>query len=368
MLNSNIYDLKLTKSQRIIGLVTIATFFIKYAARFYPEVVENLHTNGLYDGIRFFFTHLTGWIPFPLIYPLILALIIVVIRRYLIWKKLPSKKNRLVRFLYGLMTLVAVIYVSFTWLWGFNYEKIKFENRFELTRVQPLDSLLFRDLRNLSDRLSFLRMSISQEDSLTFGHLPQHLSREVRASLDTFLMDLGMEMKGKLHAKKLYPKGVLLHISTAGVFLPFSGEGHIDGGLHPLQIPFVMAHEMFHAQGFTDEGVCNFLAFISLSRSTEPILKYTGLLGYYRYLASQCRILDKEKFSEYFNSIDKVIKKDLHHIDQNNSMYPDILPKLRDFAYDRYLKTQGIKEGLKSYNRLVQLKYSWENRYGLITY
>lgn len=225
------------------------------------------------------------------------------------------------------------------------------------------DSILFQDLELLSLNLLDKRNTLNLPDSITWGMLPDDLDMRVRHSLNDGLINMGYEPKGKLRAKFLHPKGSLLRISTAGIFLPFSGEGHVDPGLHPVTIPFVMAHEMSHAQGFTNEGVCNFVAYHTMSRSDDPLLSYCGSMGYFRYLASQCRRMDREWYETFFQNLDPLIKNDLIHISAYSRKYPDILPKLRDLTYDTYLKAQGIKDGMKSYNTVVRLHYQWKERY-----
>ncbi len=259
--------------------------------------------------------------------------------------------------------LIAILYTSFTWLWGFNYEKTPFSEQHQLASVAVSDSTLFDDLEQLGRSLVDKRTVLNLPDSITWDVLPDDLDSHVRSALRDGLISMGYLPKGNLRAKLLYPKGSLLRISTAGVFLPFSGEGHVDPGLHPIMIPFVMAHEMSHAQGFTNEGVCNFVAYHTMSRSDDSLLSYCGYMGYFRYLASQCRRMDRDRYGSFFKGLDPKIKNDLSHISAYSRKYPDLLPKLRDMTYDAYLKAQGIKEGMQSYNTVVRLHYQWKERY-----
>ena len=40
--------------------------------------------------------------------------------------------------------------------------------------------------------------------------------------------------------------------------------------------------------------------------------------------------------------------------------YPDILPAVRDAAYNTYLKAQGIDDGIKNYDRVIMLVHAWK--------
>ncbi|MEZ4685085.1 MAG: DUF3810 family protein [Bacteroidia bacterium] len=56
--------------------------------------------------------------------------------------------------------------------------------------------------------------------------------------------------------------------------------------LHHLEVPVTAAHEMGHALGFTDEGVCNFLGYLACIDSDEPLLQYAGRLAVARWRAA----------------------------------------------------------------------------------
>ena len=162
---------------------------------------------------------------------------------------------------------------------------------------------------------------------------------------------------------------MLLRISTAGVYLPWVLEAHIDAGLHPLQHAFTLTHEATHAYGFTDEGVCNFWAYVATHDHSNLYIRYAGLLTYWRYLASSYRKVAPEAYRAYRREeVPTGISNDLMAIYRNGQQYPDILPAVRDRAYDTYLKSQGVKEGLQSYSRVVLLVQAWRSNVESGTY
>ncbi len=153
-----------------------------------------------------------------------------------------------------------------------------------------------------------------------------------------------------------------MRISTAGFYLPFTGECNIDAGLHPIQLPFVVAHEYAHAYGITDEGSCNFLAYLSCNQSADPFVRYAGSLSYWRYIAGNYQAYYPKEYALFRKQLPKGIIADLDAINANGRKYPDILPRVRDFAYDSYLKSQGIEEGLESYSRIIMLVKAWKEK------
>lgn len=116
-----------------------------------------------------------------------------------------------------------------------------------------------------------------------------------------------------------------------------------------------MAHEFAHGYGIGDEGSCNFIAYLTCKNSTDPVMNYTGLLAYWRSVASQYRLVDQDHYKEFRKSIPKEIIEHLQKINAQMDKYPDIFPAVRDATYNAYLQTQGIEEGLKNYSRVVLL-------------
>jgi hypothetical protein len=156
------------------------------------------------------------------------------------------------------------------------------------------------------------------------------------------------------------PRGILMRWNTAGIYFPFTGESHVDAGMLPVQIPFTLAHEMAHGFGVTDEGDCNFLAYLACKESNDPTVQFAGLFTYWRYVASEYRFLFPDQYDAQYRELPEMIKQLLKEIRENDAKYPDLFPKLRNTVYDTYLKSQGVHDGLMSYNRVVELVWRYE--------
>ncbi|MEL6926376.1 MAG: DUF3810 family protein, partial [Bacteroidota bacterium] len=199
----------------------------------------------------------------------------------------------------------------------------------------------------------------NKAQALDAGNLPTALEPFMRKEMKALLRDLSFPTPGRVRGRQLQPKGILLRFSTAGVYLPWTGECHIDAGLHPLQKPFVMAHELAHGYGFTDEGSCNFLAFLACIQSDHTFVKYSGYLNYWRYLAGAYRSYYPEEYTGFRENLPKGVQNDLNEINAYMARYPDWIPELRYVAYETYLKAQGIDEGMENYNRVIMLVTAW---------
>jgi predicted Zn-dependent protease with MMP-like domain len=169
----------------------------------------------------------------------------------------------------------------------------------------------------------------------------------------------GYPVSGRARVRLIYPKGTLLRMNTAGIYIPFTGEGHVDAGLLPEQIPAVLAHEMAHCFGIAGEGSCNFISWMACRDSDDPLVHMSGLLSYWRYVASAYSREFPDLYKQQFSEFPEQLKTLLAEIRENNAKYPDILPKLQRAVHDSYLKSHGIKEGRRSYSTVIQLVHAF---------
>lgn len=168
-----------------------------------------------------------------------------------------------------------------------------------------------------------------------------------------------LQNPGDPSLRRLYPKGILLGINTAGIFIPYSLEPHIDAGLHPLIQPFVMAHELGHAYSFTDEGECNFIGAVACFQASDPSLQYSARLQIVRWLFGPLVRLGYDAEGLRLMLPDHALK-DLKSIREHHDQFPTYFPdRWRNAIYDQYLKSQGVESGLQSYSEVVGMLMAW---------
>jgi hypothetical protein len=307
--------------------------------------VEAVYSRALFPTLRL----LQGWIsvlsPVPLIYLLLAGLLLILLRR----------RRKAI--------LPAIFFLLFTFLllWGFNYQRLPFAEQAGL-KVAPLDEEALQDefafamLRLLEARDS---LHLAPEEAVSgfysFGKLEKILFPAVQGALRGW----GYPSEGRVRARMLYPKGILMRFGSSGVYLPWTGEGHVDAGQHPLNWPFVMAHEMSHGYGIADEGVCNFLAYQVCSSHPDSYVRYAGALYYWRYASSALRRACPAEWETAVEALPKGVKLDLKAIRENSDRYPDFIPQWRDVVYDSFLKSQGLREGVLSYDNILALARAW---------
>lgn len=345
-----------------IGLLLL-TFFLRYFMSVNPTFTEIVYSRGLFEVFRWVYDFTLGLLPIPLLY---LALTFSIV--WVIWKVRKNSKreyrpwrNRLGSLFLSTLAVIGVVIFFFFMLWGFNYSRVPVERQLELHIITPSEEEIKTEALVATQELIKARAQIFQATPtpLDESFLPSDLESAVRPQLKNVLRSAGYSTPGRVRCRQIYPKGWMMRLGATGIYIPYLGEGHIDGGLHPLAKPFTMIHEMSHAYGFGDEGTANFLAYLSTESSQDPIIKYAGRLSYWRYAVSQLYSVDKEAFDNLIAELPDDVKGDWQEVRETHAQYPAFFPILFNKIYDFFLKSQGVKEGTMSYSRVVTLVIAW---------
>ena len=323
----------------------------------FPSFTEAFYSNFLFQGIRYLYDYSIGFLPFPVVYLLFFFLIYLGFKE--IRKVITEKRFSFWSFIRKLSSFLGLVITLFYFMWGFNYSRLPFEEK-QALNVVPIDSNYV--ISAIIECKSQIEKTYPAMDYASLNY--NQLEKEVRESLQKALSEMGYKAGSRVRGRKLLPKGTLLRISTAGVYIPFVAEGHIDGGLHPTQWPFTIAHEMSHAYGFGDEGICNFIALIACAKSDNRFIQYSGWMGYFRYLASNYRRINNQAYMDLRSSIDPKVIADINAVNLTLDQYPDIMPEIRDMIYGSYLKSQGVQGGLQSYSNIIKMMAAWEKKNG----
>lgn len=144
------------------------------------------------------------------------------------------------------------------------------------------------------------------------------------------------------------------------MYFPYTGECLVDFGLHSLQLPSVASHEWFHGSGVTDEGHCNFLAWLMCTRYSDNIfLNYAGELDIWRDMAYLVRSINPIFYNEIIQNLNPKVIVELREIQENSQKFSSEFDFIQRTIYNNYLKSQGVSEGVKSYGKVINYVLSY---------
>jgi hypothetical protein len=346
----------------------ISALILRFIFGLFPALCETVYSRFLFVGIRIIIDNTWGKIfPFATLYVLFTLLILwilLVVFQSIKNYKMISWRERFMHFLTFFANFIGALIFFFLMLWGFNYARIPLEEKIGL-EVKELSKIeLMNEADYIMSKTIELRNRIKENDSTecTKELFPKDLENEMRICLVKVLKSFGYPTYGKVRGREIYPKGLLYGFNSSGVYMPFSGEGHIESGLHILQKPFTLAHEMAHGYGFGDEGTCNFLAYLACLKSKNLAVRYSGCIGYWRYVFGQ---LDKDDFLKMTKNLDQGFNNDLKAIRREYNKYDEFFPGLQEITYEAYLQMQGIDDGILNYNRMVLMVAAYKKRWDI---
>ena len=346
------------KYYHLSGIVLIIfTEIVKYFFANNPSWVEDYYTNGIYLVVSYILQKISILYVLPGLFAIPFLFFIFIILVSL------SKQKKLVKFSL-IMNSLGFLYFLFYFFWGFNYYRLPIDHQWKFKSApftyKQLASEYEETTIHLLKMREFLADTANGVDMVRYNVKIEEQRIIIQKNLQLWLKNHGFPSKAKVPIKYNLPKGIFLHFSTAGMYFPFSGEGNVDPGLHPIHFTSVMAHEMAHGYGFADEGTCNFLAFICHTNDQNPYIAYATTLGYWRYLASNVRRISPSFFKEKMTELPSGLRKDLIDIQNYSNSYEDWMPNLQYKMYDAYLKGQGIKEGMLNYNKVIGLVLAYK--------
>jgi len=351
----------------ILGLITLLILLLAsvgFGNRLY-QIYDTLFT----DFIRLIYDNTLGLLSFASVYLIFGSIIVWVFIKF--FKLIVSTKKSNVRSyafkdaIIGFINFSGWVFFLFYFLWGFNYLRPNLTTALAIKNEAIDSTAIIEEYLAVTHTISDIRLKVSKDSqSIAMKQDWTEMEIEIRHAQLELLKLWGDNPKSNVRVRRLFPSGSLLSFSTAGIYNPFSLEGHIDPGLHSIQYPFTAAHEMAHGYGYTDEGECNFIGFLTCIRAKDDFIKYSGWLGYWRYLHYEVKAINPKLSTEVFRALPLGIKADLQVIYDASNKYPDIMPYLRNLIYDNYLKANGVKSGLRSYSEIVTLSIWYQHSYG----
>lgn len=159
--------------------------------------------------------------------------------------------------------------------------------------------------------------------------------------------------------KKLLFSEILSYQGLTGIYLPFTVEANYNGDMTAYNKPFTACHELSHLRGFMQEQEANYIAFLACIKSERTDFQYSGYLSAWVYCMNALYRTDQESWAEVRKMMDGAAEPDLK---ANHDFWEQHEGKISETAEqinDTYLKVNGQAEGVKSYDRMVDLVVSF---------
>lgn len=317
------------------------------AAMALPGHVEAGYARGAYPWIAGVLARASGLAPFAVAEPAAVALAI-------------AAPIVLVRFLRGWRRACAVVaaaasaYLLFLACWGLNYRRLPFAATSGLD-VAPVAVAELVELGGaLVAESNASRVGRREDGQAVFRAEEDVLARAPRGNAR--LRAAWPALAGPTpRPKPALASPLLARLGIAGIYVPFTAEPLVNALLPEAERPFSAAHEIAHAQGIAREDEANFVAALACLSHDDDDFRYSGALVASFYVLGALRGVDAGAARDLEAQRSDAVRRDIAAIAAWNARYEGALQEAGERVNDAYLRSQGAREGVRSYGRMVDL-------------
>ncbi|MES2773211.1 MAG: DUF3810 domain-containing protein [Bacteroidota bacterium] len=354
---------KIKKYWFLITLIIVA--FITVLINQFPRFIEQYYSTGLYPYISRASRFLLGWIPFSvgdLLYgAAIIWIIIRVVNFIKRWRK--KQLNRRIVLYYGrrVVQTALLIYISFNWLWGFNYNRLGSAYQMQLKFERYSNDELIRLTDSIVSRLNIVMQEPSA--AMVFGHSKELASLSAQAFKNTIGSFPFVAYKNaSVKPGMLYQLGN--YIGFLGYLNPFTGEAQLNTTIPAILLPYVCCHEMAHQLGYASESEANFIGYLACKESSEAAFRYSVYFDLFSYTIGDLYYRDSTAAKDRMKSLPQKVKEDRKQVRAFFTRKKNPFSPAIDWVYDKYLKLNSQPKGKESYNEVVGWLIAYAKRYG----
>lgn len=341
------FSRKLLTTSSILFFISVLIFLFGLS----QHLVLNYYSNGIYQVISIGLRWVSSFFPYALGDILYLSLIIFMLRHiFLLFKKRKSltKKDR---FIIPIKTLniLFILYISFKLLWGLNYSRPSVSTQLSIGH----ETYDVKELVLLSNffinRLNELQPKINPKQTYT--------SKEVREK--SILAYQKMQLKQpffKYTVPSFKPALNGWATSTIGIegyYNPLTGEANLNMKLPAWVLPFVACHEISHQLGVAREDEANLVGYLAAVNSNDVNFRYSANYNMLRYLLFEIRMKSPEDYEALYKKITPATLANFKAESDFWRKYNSQMSGYMNVAFDKFLKLNNQKRGIKSYQNIV---------------
>ncbi|MDO7703348.1 MAG: DUF3810 domain-containing protein, partial [Flavobacteriaceae bacterium] len=230
-------------------------------------------------------------------------------------------------------------------------EKLKIQDQYS-------DSLLIELTNNFVRKSNSLHNQLSKSDTLAVS-IP-HSKEKITELIHKSYSDLNGNRLQVPKVKASLFSLPLSYMGFAGYLNPFTLEAQVNMRMPKINLPVTIAHEMSHQLGYAAENEANFIGFVNAFKNKDPYIQYAAVLFGFRHCFIDLRKRNPEHTKVIIKDLNRGILKNFAESEDFWKGYKNPLEPYFKKSYDTYLKANGQKSGIKTYNQMVAFLISFD--------
>ena len=339
-------------------IFAILTWVLTQIAANNPQMLEKYYSSTVYPYIGMSLGSINSLVPFSIAEIALILLLMGTLTVVILCIIRPKIfLNNINNIFHTSIRLLAIIYILFYFLWGFNYFRVDYMNlanmHGETGTVDDLIALTEEIIQNLNHTRINLKEDNNgvfylDEDFLELSKLAQHGFKNYTVGSINLDGNYGQ-------AKPVLLSEYMGYTGIMGIYIPFTAEPNVNKDIPPQSILSTITHEMAHQRGFAKEEEANFIAYKANINNPDIRFKYSGYYLATQYLLNEIYIEDKETYFFLYSKLSDAVIRDMDYSREYWKSKEGKTEEIVTNMNDTYLKANNQSEGVRSYNGVVRL-------------
>lgn len=348
-------------------MIAILLFFL---LPHFPSFTETVFSKGLFRVLEVPIGFLASLLPFSLTellvvlaIPAAIVLVLLFIRRF---KRSGHRKKMLVHTGKAIGSVLSCVLLLYMLMHGLNFDRLTAADLMGLDTSQKSPEYLQAVCIDLAKKASAERENLDVDENGCMK-LSQGISGTLKLAGD-----------GYAKLDKQYPylwgavnraKPVMLshwwsYTGITGMYFPFFMEANVNIDQPDSGIPASAAHELAHTRGFAKEDECNFFACLSCFESSSADYRYSGYQMAYIYCSNALYSYNKSMWRTANTYCSEGVRNDLNEQYRYWKAFEGKTQQAATAVNDSFIKAQGGKGGVLSYDQVVGLLLAYYEKEG----
>jgi hypothetical protein len=265
-----------------------------------------------------------------------------------------QRKLNFKQFILNILAFLSPVYLFYMLTWGLAYHKKPLVELMNLDKSKISDAEVIGLAESLVAGTNAARKVVNEDSlaSLTFEKVFEQAPLGYAQLAATFPY-LKYEHPS---IKKAAGSTLLAYMSTSGVYMFPSGEANINSHTVLYDAPYVCTHEMAHQLGFASEAEANFLAYLACRNHPNPIFRYSANYGVVFRSLSKVWQIDSLLYKKMYKQLDAAVIQDF---EKERAVWRKFQNPIQKYLvgpfYNLFLKSNGLEDGIKSYDLALEL-------------
>ena len=255
------------------------------------------------------------------------------------------------------LLVAGAVYALFLIAWGLNYQRASLGRSAGLP-VRPSDrselAALSADLVNAANRL---RDGLPEDEhgAMRLAGGPRVALSRAAPGVAALINRFPWLPRPSVNPKPAWASPLLARLGIGGFYSPLTAEATVNVEIPSSEVPFSAAHEVAHQLGFAREDEANYLACLVCRLHPDADFRYSGAFVASRHVQRALSSVDRAEARVLESRRSPAVRRDMAALATWVARYRGPAMTAFNRANDAYLRTQGQKDGTRSYGRMVDL-------------